>query len=440
MPLTDTTAAPGRLRAIWHALSGRSATVRASAQGVSIGDAAGSAAVFGVDLDGLTVTPRTAMQISAVWACVRLISETIGTLPLGMHERVGAARRYAPQHPLHGVLHDLPSPDATAAVFWESMVAAMLLRGAGRAEKLMYNGRLVGLEFLAPDRLRPNRRQGQRVLDWRYTEDTGLQRVIAADRVWTVPGFSLDGKTGVSAIQYGSVVFGNAMSADKFAVRTFTGGRLQSLFYTFKEWLKPEQRSEFHKNVAERVRQGHAPLLEGGIDAKSLGINPADAQLLESRGFSVEEICRWFRVPPFMVGHSEKSTSWGTGIEQQTIGFLTYTLRPWLTRIEQSVSKDLLTPADRSRFYPRFSVEGLLRGDSAGRAAFYTAMVNNGVLTRDEVRELEDREPMGGNAAVLTVQSAMTTLDTVGQQNDANATRAALRGFLGVTDPEPQKD
>src|SRR5690606_3164275 len=148
----------------------------------------------------------------------------------------------------------------------------------------------------------------------------------------------------------------------------------------------------------------------------------------------------WFRVPPFMVGHSEKSTSWGTGIEQQMIGFLTFTLGPWLKRIEQAISKDLLTPAERLRYYPKFSVEGLLRADSAGRAAFYSAMINNGVLTRDEVRQLEDREPMGGNAAVLTVQSAMTTLDAIGGAGDANQARAALRAFLGVEDPEPQRD
>lgn len=138
-----------------------------------------------------------------------------------------------------------------------------------------------------------------------------------------------------------------------------------------------------------------------------------------------------------MVGHTEKSTSWGTGIEQQMIGFLTFTLGPWLKRIEQAISKDLLSPAERVRYYPKFAVEGLLRADSAGRAAFYAAMVNNGILTRDEVRELEDRAPMGGNAAVLTVQSAMTTLDALGQEADtgqANQARAALRALLGFNE------
>ena len=175
-------------------------------------------------------------------------------------------------------------------------------------------------------------------------------------------------------------------------------------------------------------------MLEGGADVGTIGIKPSDAQLLESRGFSVEWICRWVRVPPWMVGHTEKSSSWGTGIEQQMIGFLTFTLGPWLKRIEQAISKDLLSPADRLRFYPKFAVEGLLRADSAGRASFYGAMVNNGILTRDEVRELEDREPMGGNAAVLTVQSAMTTLDALGAQGEANQAKAALRALLGFDD------
>jgi len=203
--------------------------------------------------------------------------------------------------------------------------------------------------------------------------------------------------------------------------------------------LTPAQRAEFRDNlekVGGALNAGKSPLLEGGMSVGEVGINPDEAQLLESRGFSVEEICRWFRVPPFMVGHAEKSTSWGTGIEQQMIGFLTFTLGPWLRRIEQAISKDLLSPADRQRFYPKFAVEGLLRADSAGRSAFYSAMVNNGILTRDEVRALEDREPMGGNAAVLTVQTAMAPLDSIAQSSDAAAARAALRSWLAEPESE----
>ena len=179
-----------------------------------------------------------------------------------------------------------------------------------------------------------------------------------------------------------------------------------------------------------RVNAGKPAILEADMEVGTIGIDPADAQLLESRAFSVEEVCRWFRVPPFMVGHAEKSTSWGTGIEQQMIGFLTFTLGPWLRRIEQSISKDLLSPIERQRYYPKFAIEGLLRADSAGRAAFYSAMVNNGILTRDEVRELEDREPMGGNASVLTVQTALAPLDTLGNSTADQQARAALNSWL----------
>ncbi|MDG2524639.1 phage portal protein [Stenotrophomonas sp. HITSZ_GD] len=386
---------------------------------------------------GVEVTAKTVLQLDAVWSCVRLISETIATLPLSMYERTSAGKRVASQHPLHFVIHDQPNDESTAAVFWEAMVVAMLLRGNGRAEKLYAGPRLIGLMLLDPDKLTINRDQrGNKI--YRYLKQDGTPRVIPASRIWTLPGFTLDGQHGVSVIRYGAKVFGNAMAADKAAAQTFRNGLLQTIYYKVSAFLNPKQRAEFKANLVGSIERGEAPLLEGGTEAGTLGVNPSDAQLLESRGFSVESICRWFRVPPWMVGHTEKSTSWGTGIEQQMIGFLTFTLGPWLRRIEQGISKDLLTPGERLRYYPKFNVEGLLRADSAGRAAFYAAMVNNGILTRDEVRELEDREAMGGNAAVLTVQSAMTTLDGIGTSTDANQARAAILAFLGFSDD--QKD
>ena len=386
---------------------------------------------------GADVTPKTVMQVDAVWSCVRLISETIATLPLSLYERTATGKRLAPQHPLHFVIHSQPNADSTASVFWEAVIASMLLRGVGRAEKLYVGPQLVGLAFLDPDKLVVSRDASGRGL-YSYPQRNGVMREIAKDRIWTLPGFTLDGINGVSVIRYGAKVFGNAIAADSAAARTFRNGLLQTIYYKMDAFLRPEQRAEFKKNLAGSIERGESPLLEGGTSVGTVGINPADAQLLESRSFSVESICRWFRVPPWMVGHTEKSSSWGTGIEQQMIGFLTFTLGPWLRRIEQAISKDLLTPAERSRYYPKFAVEGLLRADSAGRAAFYGAMVNNGILTRDEVRELEDREPMGGNAAVLTVQSAMTTLDAIGAPAEMAQARASLRMLLGL--PEDTKD
>ncbi|VVE68880.1 portal protein [Pandoraea anapnoica] len=385
---------------------------------------------------GQAVTEKSMLQLSAVWGCVRLISETISTLPLSMYERTGKGKRAASTHPLNWIIHDQPNADTTASVFWESVVAAMLLRGNARAEKLVLGGKVVGLNFLAPQRLAISKR-GNGTLSYRYTEKDGRQRDIPADRIWLIPGFSLDGESGVSVIQYGANVFGAAQAADVAANKTFESGLLPAVAFKMDRVLTPAQREDFRENLKKitgALNAGESPLLEGGMSTESVGINPSDAQLLESRGFSVEEICRWFRVPPWMVGHSEKSTSWGTGIEQQMIAFLTFTLAPWLKRIEQAISKDLLTPAERIRYYAKFSVEGLLRADSVARATFYSVMVNNGILTRDEVRELEEREPMGGNAAVLTVQSAMTMLDAIGADDPMQQARAHLRTLLGLQD------
>lgn len=410
---------PSRLKAVWAAVFN---------EPVSIGSSDAPRILGYVDANGVIVSNDSAMKLSAVWACVRLISETISTMPLGIYERVGTGKRYAPNHPLNSILRDVPNPDSVASVFFESLVAAMLLRGNGRAEKLMLGDRVVGLEFLHPDRL-SKRLLPNGTYEWRYTDKFGRQRLIPANRIMSIPGFSLDGEEGVSVIQYGSSVFGTALAGESAANKTFRNGLLQNVYYTIEKFLKPSQRDEFQKNISNQLIEGNSPLLEGGIDAKSLNIKPVDAQLLESRGYSVEEICRWFRVPPWMIGHTEKSTSWGTGIEQQMIGFLTFTLAPWLKRIEQYINKELLTPAERVRYYSKFNVEGLLRADSAGRASFYGAMVNNGVMTRDEVRELEDMSPMGGNAGVLTVQSAMVPLDDLGMNEEVATTVRTLYGL-----------
>lgn len=382
---------------------------------------------------GQSVTADSMLSLSAVWACARLISETIATLPLSMYERTASGKRIATQHPLHVLLHDMPNADTTAAVHWEATVAAMLLRGNARAEKLMIGNRLVGLQFLNPSRLSITRGADGKS-EYRYTESNGRQRIIPADRIWNIPGFSLDGKSGVSVIAYGANVFGAALSAEQAASGTFARGLMPTTWFKYPKTLKDNQRTEAREFIETRlsgaINAGKPAILEAEMEVGTIGIDPADAQLLESRAFSVEEICRWFRVPPFMVGHSEKSTSWGTGIEQQMIGFLAFTLGPWLRRIEQSISKDLLSPVDRQRYYPKFAIEGLLRADSAGRAAFYSAMVNNGILTRDEVRELEDREPMGGNASVLTVQTALAPLDSLGSSTADQQARAALSAWL----------
>ena len=393
---------------------------------------------------GVSITPDSMLTLSTVWSCVRLIAETIGTLPLSIYERTSAGKMVATQHPVQFVIHDQPNPDTTAAVFWESMIASMLMRGAGRCERLVIAGRLVGLMFLDPNRLAITR-DGTGAKVYRYTNDDGTQRIISPERVWTVPGFSIDGKCGVPVIRYFARTLGSAIAADDAAAKVWRSGLKPTRYLKLNDWLNKRQRDEYKAAIDEvknAVDKGDVPVLEGGMEFGTIGFEPGDAELLASRGWNVEEICRLFRVDPSMVGHGSKDSNWGTGLEQKMIWFLTFTLAPWLKRIEQYINKDLLLPGERPRFYAKFNIEGLLRSDSASRSAFYSVMVNNGIMTRDEVRELEDRPAMGGNAGRLTVQSAMTLLDSLGTATPdaAQQARAAFRSFLGLVDDPPAPD
>ena len=385
---------------------------------------------------GQQVNQNSVLSLSAAWACTRLISETISTLPLKLYERSPEGRIEAVNHPLYSILHSSPNAGSTSATYFESKVSAIILQGNGLSEKLMLGNRLVGLKFLPPNRI-STRKSSSGNIQIFFKEDNGKQREIKKNRLFHIPGYSLDGRWGVSVITYGAGVFGSALAASNAANSVFEKGLSPTVAFTLDKVLKSDQREEFRDNLKKitgALNAGESPLLEGGMDAKTIGIKPSDAQLLESRNYSVEEVCRWFRVDPSMVGHGNKDSNWGTGLEQKMIAFLSFTLRPWLTRIEQCINKNLLSPVDQSRYYAEFSISALLRADSAARAAFYSVMVNNGILTRDEVRRLENMPLKGGNADVLTVQTAMAPLDAIGPQTDGEAARNALAVWLNQED------
>ena len=379
----------------------------------------------GLSIGNVVVTTDSAMKLAAVWACVRLISETIATLPLGIYQKQGTGKRYAPEHPLHSIIHDSPNPDAVASVMWESFIASMLLPGNGFCEKLMIGTRLVGLRFLAPAKLLIQK-QSDGSRRYYYTYEDGVQREIPASKIWRVPGFCLDGSWGVSSIQYGANVYGAAQAADTAAGKIYEKGLMPTVAISYPDKLRADQRDDARKLIAGLsgvLNTGAPAILEAGMSATTIGINPKDAQLLEAREYSRVDICSWFRVPPWMVGYGEKSTAWGTGMEQQMIAFLQFVLAPWLRRIEQYINKDLLTPQDRSRgYYAKFSVEGLLRADSTARANFYDKMIKAAVMTPDQARELEEWDAMGGNAAKLIVNSATTLLENLGATNEPATT------------------
>lgn len=377
-----------------------------------------------VSSTGKPLSEQAILQLSAVMACVRLLSNTIATLPFGMYRRLpNGGREATPDHILYELLHNQPNADMTAVDFWQVMVAWMMLRGVGYAEKDIIGGRLVSLDPLYVPNVTKVTKNGR--TSYRYVDpDTSQQREIPEDRIWKLPAFTLDGKDGISPVCYGARVFGGAIAADEASQALFDNGMSASGFVTTpdKMWLTQEQRDKMRAHLDEfaysAANSRKSFILEGGMDYKPLSMNPEDAQMLETRSFNVEEICRWFGVPPTLIGHGDKTSNWGTGLEQQNIGFLTYSLTPWLRKIEQSVRKNLLAPEEKRRYFGEFNVSGLLRGDTAARASYYSTMVNNGLMTRDEVRRLENLPAMGGNAEVLTVQTALSPLDDLGQQPD----------------------
>lgn len=393
---------------------------------------------------GETITQEKALGLSAVWACVNLISNSIGMTPLKLYkESDDDEAKPARRHRLFRILHRRPNADMTAAQFWKLIVVSMLFQGFGAGWiRRTDAGDVVSIEFLLPERL-TRTRQNDGSIKSEYSFPNGTKKTIPERDLFWCPYFTLDGITGITPIQYARNVFGIAIAAERAAGKTFKNGLMASIFFTMQRILKPEQRAEFRENmekVTGAINAGKSPILEGGMDAKAIGINPNDAQLLESRSFSTEEICRWYQVPPHMIGHVEKQTSFGTGVEQQQLGFLVFCLQPIFTNIEQAVDRCCLNPGNEfDTYFAMFTVENFLRGDMKSRAAFYSTMTQNGIMTRDECRSKENLPKLGGNAKVLTVQSNMLPLDKLGEAQAAPVSAIdALKAALGITNDEAE--
>lgn len=364
---------------------------------------------------GQTITEQTALTLSTVWACTSLVSETIGTLPLHIYKKTANGRERADDYQLSYILRNKPNTKSTSSVLWQSTVASMLLRGNGILKKLTVGNKLVGLQFMPYDKL-------QIVLDFDGNAEfyeirpRGMTVKIPTKDIVRIPNFTIDGNWGLSSITYGAKMFSNSLNSMESANRMLEKGLVQTVAFKTDKRIRGDQREDFKKSFEQysgAMNSGKAILLEDGMDVKTISLNPKDAQLLESRAFSVEEICRWFRVDPSMIGHGNAVSNWGTGLEQKMIGFLTFTLRPILTRIEQSINNELIPLEDRGIYYAEFSIDGLLRGDSTSRATFFREMVNAGIMTRDEVRKLENLPPLGGNAEKLMTNGATQPIDTL---------------------------
>ena len=364
---------------------------------------------------GELVTPTSAIGLSAVWACVNLISGTISSLPLQVYStRADGTRAQNKAHPLYTILHDSPNFDQTALDFWDYINLSVELWGNGYARIIRNSaGRVVALRPIKPDAITV-RRLPAGPLEYRFVED-GRSFVAGENEVLHIRGPGGDPLGGMSTLTFARNSFSAAQAAERAAAGMFRNGLRPSGIISFKEWLTPEQRKIAQESIAAKylgaINSGKPFIAEGGMEYRHLTISPEDAQMLETRQFSIEEVCRFFGVPPVLIGHAGASTAWPTSVEQQIIMFVQFTLRRRLKRIEQAVQKQLLTPEDRAAgVVIEWNIEGLLRGDSAARAAFYGSGLRDGWMTINEVRSMENRPRVeGGDIPRMQMQNVPIT-------------------------------
>ncbi|WP_413722686.1 phage portal protein [Sodalis sp. RH24] len=386
----------------------------------------------GTSSSGQTVTAQRAMQLSAVWACVKLLSDTISTLPLKVYSRqADGSRKLAQDHPAYKVLCRQPNTEMTPHRFMLMVVASICLRGNAYVEKLMIGSKVVSLVPLLPQGMDVKRLDNGQ-LQYTYTDIINGKRVIPVDRMMHIRGFGLDGVCGMIPTHTGRDVIGSALAVEESAGKFFKNGLQTSGFITSKDLLKPEQRKQIRdslQNFRGSDNSWKTMVLEADMGYQSITMNPEAAQMLQTRAYSIEEICRWFRVPPFMVGHADKQSSWASSVDGMNMQFLTHTLTPLLVNIEQEISRCMLNHDED--YYAEFSVEGLLRADSAGRAAYYTSALQNGWMSRNDVRRLENMPPIDGGD-IYTVQLNLTPLDQLGKEPTTNGeqARAAMESWL----------
>jgi len=387
------------------------------------------------------VTPDTVLNLSTAWACQRLISGTVATLPLHIMRRgPNGLREMAKDHPVSEVLRVQPNATQTPVEFMEGMVASLVGRGMGYAIKDTLGGELSGLRAWDYDRCVPMRTD-RGALYYLVTFRDGSQEQLSPEQVFVLKGFTdnREPDLGLSTISYGRQTFGNAIAVEEAVGRQYAKGLKQpGFFYTDNPAarLDDDRRAQF-QTIIDRFtgsqNAGATMLLEGGFKWQSMGINPADFEMLATRSFNIEDICRWFQVPPMMIGHTDKMTSWPGGQEGMRMDFRDFCLMPYLTRIEQAIDRRLLTAEDRAAgYYAKFSSEGLLRGNTDARAKLYSSALQNGWMTRDEVRELEEWDKIAGDGGdVLTVQQNLTPLSMLQREAEARTMKN------GGTPPSP---
>jgi HK97 family phage portal protein len=373
---------------------------------------------FGGSAAGKSVNPRTAVQMTAVYSCVRVIAETVASLPLHVYRYTEAGSEKAINHPLYRLLHDEPNHEMTSFILRETMLSHLLLWGNAYCQ-ILRNGRgqILGLYPLLPEKMQVDRDAGG-VLTYDYTTQNGGVFRLRPEDVLHIPGLGFDGIMGYSPIALEKNAIGLGMAAEEYGSRFFSNGATPSGVLTHPNTVKNPTalRESWHAAYGGSANSGKVAILEEGLKFERISMPNNEAQFLESRKFQVAEICRIYRVPPHLVGDLEHATF--SNIEHQSISFATHTIRPWLVRIEQSMNRALFPEREKGSFYVRFNIDGLMRGSYKERMEGYAIGRQNGWLSTNDIRALENLNPLsdedGGNAYLVNgnmvpITAAQTT-------------------------------
>ena len=331
-------------------------------------------------------TPNTALTFSVVFACVRVISETIATLPLFVYKMNGGNRVKAKEHTLYDLLHNKPNIDSTSVSFIESLISQILLQGNGFVEVLRDNfNRIISMHLLDSNKIRVYRDTNNNKMFEYY--DDGKIITLSSLQVMHIAGLGWNGVIGYSPISLMRKQITTGLYQDNFALDFFSNGVKKVPILTHPNRLSKEAKENLKDSFNKAFNSGIV-VLEEGLTVNPITMNLSDAQFLESRRFSVEEICRVFRVPPHLIGDLSRSTN--NNIEHQSIEFVTHTIRPWCVRLERAFNTSLLNYDERREYTIEFNLEGLLRGDTLTRQQANQIKLNNGVLTRNEWRRQDN--------------------------------------------------
>nr|WP_313274658.1 phage portal protein [Gleimia hominis] len=378
---------------------------------------------FGATSSGRPVTERSAMQMTAVYSCVRILAEAIAGLPLHVYrQRADGAKVKALDHPLYWLLHDEPNPEMTSFVFRETLMTHLLLWGNAFAQVLR-NGRdeVIGLYPLMPNRMSVGRDEGGRLYyeyQRSWDEPSGRFETVTlqARDVLHIPGLGFDGLVGYSPIAMAKNAIGLAQATEDYGASFFANGAAPGGVLEHPGTIKDPTRvrESWQQTFGGARNANKIAVLEEGMKYTPISVSPEQAQFLETRKFQMGEIARIFRIPPHMIGDLDRSSF--SNIEQQSLEFVKYTLDPWVIRWEQAITKTLLSPREKPQVYVKFNLEGLLRGDYKSRMDGYAVARQNGWMSANDIRELEnlDKIPAEAGGDLYLVNGNMLPLGLAG--------------------------